>query len=54
MFPMAVSRVYGGVILEGNGVTPDIEVARSLELILDGVDAQLEAAQEYLLERIGG
>jgi len=48
MFPIAVSRVYGGTILEGNGVTPDIEVALDQQQLLDGIDTQLLAAVEWL------
>jgi len=53
VFPIAVSRVYGGIILEGNGVTPDVEIALNQQQLLDGIDAQLLAAIEWLQTAIG-
>jgi len=37
-----------GIILEGRGVVPDIEVKLDRELLLQGVDSQLEAAIAYI------
>jgi carboxyl-terminal processing protease len=44
MVPVAQTRTADGSVLEGNGVTPDIEVALDRSLLLQGIDSQLEAA----------
>jgi carboxyl-terminal processing protease len=44
MYPFAQSRTADGTVLEGNGVTPDIEVALDRDSLLQGIDSQLEAA----------
>jgi len=43
-------RVPGGRALEGVGVVPDVELPLSIEELLAGVDAPLEAALEWLSE----
>jgi len=48
VYPVGVSRVYGGAILEGEGVTPDIEVALDPAQLLEGTDSQLQAALDHL------
>lgn len=47
-YPFGQSQTPDGRVLEGNGVVPDIEVALDREELLQGVDAQLEAAIGYL------
>jgi carboxyl-terminal processing protease len=44
MYPFGQSQAPDGRVLEGNGVVPDIEVALDRELLLQGIDTQLEAA----------
>lgn len=46
------SRTPDDRVLEGNGVIPDIEIELDRELLLQGVDSQLETAIEYI-ERQG-
>jgi carboxyl-terminal processing protease len=48
MVPVAQTRTADGSVLEGNGVTPDMEVALDRSLLLQGIDSQLEAAIDYL------
>ena len=50
MYPYGQSQTPDGRILENNGVVPDIEVALDRQQLLQGIDAQLEAAIEYLAE----
>ncbi len=52
VYPIAISRLADGTILEGRGVTPDIEVALDRDLLLQGRDSQLEAALAYLEQRV--
>jgi len=40
---------FGGMIIENNGVMPDIEVSLDREALLEGRDTQLEAAIEYIM-----
>lgn len=42
---------YGGRIVEGNGVIPDVEVELSRNYLLQGRDNQLEAAIKYIQEK---
>jgi C-terminal processing protease CtpA/Prc len=46
VYPVAITRLADGTILEGRGVIPDIEAELDRELLLQGVDSQLEAAIE--------
>ena len=48
VFPVAITRLANGTVLEGRGVIPDIEVALDRALLLQGRDSQLEAAINYL------
>jgi carboxyl-terminal processing protease len=48
IYPFAQSQTPDGRVLEDNGVVPDIEVALDRGQLLQGVDAQLEAALTYL------
>jgi len=41
-----------GTVIEGRGVIPDIQVELDRELLLQGIDEQLEAAIDYI-ERHG-
>jgi len=47
MYPVAQLCTPDGAVLEGRGVIPDIEVAQKREMLLKGVDAQLESALRY-------
>jgi C-terminal processing protease CtpA/Prc len=51
-YPVMQSRTPDDRVLEGNGVIPDIEIELDRELLLQGVDSQLETAIEYI-ERQG-
>jgi carboxyl-terminal processing protease len=48
IYPSAQSQTPNGRVLEDNGVLPDIEVALDRGQLLQGVDAQLEAALTFL------
>lgn len=52
VYPVAITRLADGTILEGRGVIPDIRVALDRHLLLKGRDSQLEAALTYLEEQI--
>jgi carboxyl-terminal processing protease len=47
-YPIAQSQTSDGRVLEDNGVVPDIEVALDRQQLLQGRDAQLEAALNHL------
>lgn len=51
IYPFGQSRAPNGWGLEGNGVAPDIVVELERDQLLQGVDAQLEAAVEYPREQ---
>ena len=51
VYPVAVTRLADGTVLEGRGVIPDIQVALDRTLLLQGRDSQLEAAINYLKQR---
>ena len=44
MYPFGQTRTADGTVLEGRGVIPDIEVSLDRASLLEGRDAQLEAA----------
>jgi C-terminal peptidase prc len=48
LYPIEQTITADGTILEGRGVVPDIPVGRDRDLLLQGVDSQLEAAIEYI------
>lgn len=48
LYPMGQPRTPKGVVLEGNGVTPDIDVGLTRAELLKGNDSQLSAAIDYL------
>ena len=52
MYPIERTMTPDGSVLEGNGVTPDIEVALDRSLLLQGIDAQLEAAVRYIEDEL--
>jgi C-terminal processing protease CtpA/Prc len=47
-YPVAQLISTEGVALEGYGVIPDIIVSLKRSQLLEGIDAQLEAAIEYI------
>ena len=49
VYPFSQAITPAGRVLENNGVLPDIVVALDRQQLLQGVDAQLEAAVEYLI-----
>ncbi len=49
--PVERTLTADGLVLEGHGVTPDIEVALDRSLLLQGIDSQLEAAIAHILSR---
>ena len=51
-YPFGQSQTPDGRVLEDNGVVPDIEIALDRQQLLQGIDAQLEAAIEYAAELI--
>ena len=51
VFPVAITRLADGTVLEGRGVLPDIEAALDRALLLQGRDSQLEAAINYLRQK---
>jgi len=53
VYPYGQSQTPDGRVLEGNGIVPDIEVALERESLLQGSDAQLEAAIAYVADQIG-
>ncbi len=48
-YPVAQLLTPDGVVLEGYGVIPDINVTLQREQLLAGIDAQLQAAIDYIL-----
>lgn len=49
VYPVGQTRTPKGVVLEGRGVIPDIEVNLTHAELLSGKDSQLEAAKGYIL-----
>lgn len=47
-YPYGQSQTPDGRVLESNGVVPDVEVGLDRDLLLQGIDSQLEAAIEYV------
>jgi carboxyl-terminal processing protease len=48
LYPIMQISTPDGTLLEGRGVVPDIEVGLDRDLLMQGVDSQLEAAIRYL------
>lgn len=51
-YPYGQSQTPDGRVLEGNGVVPDVEVGLDRDLLLQGIDTQIEAAIDYAVGRI--
>ncbi|HEY6058050.1 MAG TPA: S41 family peptidase [Candidatus Limnocylindrales bacterium] len=52
-YPYGQAQTPDGRVLEDNGVVPDIDVDLNRGELLQGVDAQLQAAIDYLAKRTG-
>ena len=48
MYPVAQICTPDGTVLEGRGVVPDIEVGLNREMLLKGIDSQLDSAIRYI------
>ncbi len=48
MYPVAQLSTPDGVVLEGYGVVPDIEVGLDRNMLLKGIDSQLDTAVRYI------
>jgi carboxyl-terminal processing protease len=48
LYPVGQPRTVTGLVIEGNGATPAIEVKLTRAELLKGIDAQLEAAKAFL------
>jgi len=48
LYPIGQPRTMKGTVIEGRGAIPDVEVSLTREDLLQGKDAQLDAALEYL------
>ncbi|MBP6979021.1 MAG: S41 family peptidase [Bacteroidales bacterium] len=48
MYPVAQLATPEGIVLEGHGVVPDIEVRIDPEMMLQGVDSQIDSAIRYI------
>ena len=48
MYPVAQLVTPDGTVLEGHGVVPDIEVGLDREMLLKGIDSQLDSAIRYI------
>jgi carboxyl-terminal processing protease len=48
LYPVGLSRTPKGVVIEGRGVIPDLDVKLTRAELLEGKDAQLEAAIQHL------
>lgn len=51
MYPVAQLSSPDGIVLEGHGVVPDIEVRLDREMLLKDVDSQIESAIRYIEKR---
>ena len=52
MYPVSQLSTPEGTVLEGHGVIPDIEVGLDREMLLKGIDSQLESAIRYLENKL--
>ena len=48
MYPVTQISTPDGTVLEGHGVVPDIEVGLDREMLLKGIDSQLDSAIRYI------
>jgi C-terminal processing protease CtpA/Prc len=54
LYPDVQERTLDGTVLEDHGVIPDIEVTLDREMLLKGVDSQLEVAIETIKTEMRG
>jgi carboxyl-terminal processing protease len=52
MYPVAQMVAPNGTVLEGYGVVPDIEVGLDRDMLLKGIDSQLQSGVRYLEKEI--
>ena len=52
MYPVAQLATPDGTVLEGHGVVPNIEVGLDREMLLQGIDSQLEAAKRCFEKKL--
>ncbi len=52
LYPVAQISTPDGTVLEGHGVVPDIEVGLDREMLLKGIDSQLDSAIKYIEEEM--
>ena len=52
-YPVAQLQEPDGTVVEGRGVIPDITVTLERSQLLTGIDAQLQAAIQYIVEIVG-
>jgi C-terminal peptidase prc len=52
MYSVAQISTPDGTVLEGHGVIPDIEVGLKRDMLLKGIDSQLDAALRYIQKDI--
>jgi C-terminal processing protease CtpA/Prc len=48
LYPVGQPKTSTGMVIEGRGVTPDLDVTLTREQLLAGHDTQLEAALHHL------
>jgi C-terminal peptidase prc len=51
MYPVAQLRTPDGTVLEGHGVIPDVEEGLKREMLLKGIDSQLDSAIRQIKKR---
>jgi carboxyl-terminal processing protease len=52
MYPVAQLATPDGTVLEGHGVVPDLEVGLEREMLLMGVDSQINSAIRYIEKEV--
>ncbi len=52
MYPVAQLAAPDGTVLEAHGVVPDIEVKLDREMLIKGVDSQIDAAIRYIVKEV--
>jgi len=52
MYPVAQLATPDGIVLEGHGVVPDMEVGLNREMLLKGVDSQIDSAIRYIEKKL--
>ncbi|MCU0462220.1 MAG: S41 family peptidase, partial [Bacteroidales bacterium] len=48
MYPVAQLATPDGIVIEGHGVVPDMEVRLNREMLLKGIDSQIDSAIRYI------